>query len=145
MWKLNGKDLYSSDEITMFFWRGKDGAHLKEWLTRCESGLKELLPNQVHQVKISLWLPLDCPTTCVRGSIDAGNHVPYTKYTHEVTFDFGTEIPSEEASIDLFNPPGPKELELEVPRRPTSLLLRSSAGVAKRTQSTSGIPCEEKP
>jgi hypothetical protein len=39
---------------------------------------------------ITLWIRLDRDILSLRGKIDAGSHVPYTKYSHEVVIEFGS-------------------------------------------------------
>jgi hypothetical protein len=100
----------SSDDIMMLFWRPEDNAHLQQWLARCDSGLKECEGKEVHQVMISIWIPLDHATPSLRGKLDAGNHVPFSKFTHEVVFDFSTLKQEEEVS-DLLATPTPEQRE----------------------------------
>jgi hypothetical protein len=38
-WKIDGQEPFTSDEMKMLFWRGRDSDHLQEWLQRCDSRL----------------------------------------------------------------------------------------------------------
>jgi hypothetical protein len=124
----------TSDDIKMLFWRTKDSTHLQQWLARCASGLKECEGKEVHQVMISLWIPLDHVVPCLRGKIDAGNHVPFSKFTHEVVIDFST-LRQEEEEADFYATPTPEEREKmmkELEARRHGSLFSSCAGTAPK-------------
>jgi hypothetical protein len=118
---------YDLGMLRMLFWRKKDADHLQEWMARCENGLDEcVLPNkkgqrEVHQVMITLWVPLGSPEPCVRGKLDAGNHVPFTKFTHQVEFEFGTEDKTEDEGFftgyNSITPEQRKKLLAEIAKR----------------------------
>jgi hypothetical protein len=127
-WK--GHEVLSSNDIKTIFWRPEDSEHLQQWLMRCESGLKECEGKEVHQVLINVWIPLHHPTPILRGKIDAGNHVPFEKFTHEIVFEFCTQK-REEEEAEFWSTPTPEERERmmrELNARRQGSLFHSCAG-----------------
>jgi hypothetical protein len=85
--------IFSSDEVKSLFWRPEDSTHLQEWLVRCEGGLSPLTdPKQIHQVMITIWIPLNDENPILHGKIYGGIRTSCTRHIREVIFEFETKL-----------------------------------------------------